>query len=253
MREIFSMWKNTRMVVLAAVSAAIYVAVLLPFKIAQLVPGLTEFRPGAAMPVLLSFLFGPAAAWGSAFGNLIADLLGGMFGPGSIPGFIGNFLLGYIPYKLWAALSGDKEPLPKSLGAWAIFLFVIVVSSLSCAFFVGWGVDSLKLAPFALLANIIALNDILASVILVSVLIHLIYPRTAKWGLGYREIMDPADMGKGRLRIVGALLVIASAGAGFAGGNLLSFGMLAQQPGTHTLMGSLAPLAAALLAGCALL
>ena len=75
MRELFTMWQNTRMIVMTAISAAAYVAVLLPFKGFVIIPGLTEVRPGAAIPVVFSFLFGPAAAWGTGFGNIIAETL----------------------------------------------------------------------------------------------------------------------------------------------------------------------------------
>ncbi len=42
MKEIFFMWKDTRMVVLTALSAAIYAAVLIPFKPIPIIPGFTE-------------------------------------------------------------------------------------------------------------------------------------------------------------------------------------------------------------------
>ena len=77
MREVFSMWKHTKMV-LVALSAAIYAAVLIPFKGFVLIPGITEFRPGSAFPVLLGLLFGPAGAWGAAIGNLIGDFFGSL-------------------------------------------------------------------------------------------------------------------------------------------------------------------------------
>ena len=70
MRELGAMWRNTRMVVLCAISAALYAAVLVPFKVVPLIPGVTELRPANAIPVVCSFLFGPAAAWGSAIGNI---------------------------------------------------------------------------------------------------------------------------------------------------------------------------------------
>ena len=35
------------------------------------------------MPVFFSIFFGPAAAWGAAFGNVIGDFLGGTISPGS--------------------------------------------------------------------------------------------------------------------------------------------------------------------------
>ena len=72
------MWRNTRMVVLCAISAALYAAVLVPFKVVPLIPGVTELRPANAIPVVCSFLFGPAAAWGSAIGNMIGDFFGGV-------------------------------------------------------------------------------------------------------------------------------------------------------------------------------
>src|SRR5437762_390632 len=102
MRELFAMWSNTRMVVLTAICAALYAAILIPFKVVPLIPGITEFRPANAVPVVCSFLFGPAAAWGSAFGNLIGDFFGGL-GPGDFFGFWANFLYGVVPYLVWEA------------------------------------------------------------------------------------------------------------------------------------------------------
>src|SRR5438128_9918984 len=85
MRELFAMWSNTRMVVLTAICAALYAAILIPFKIVPLIPGITEFRPANAVPVVCSFLFGPAAAWGPAFGNLIGASFVGLR-PGDLCG-----------------------------------------------------------------------------------------------------------------------------------------------------------------------
>ena len=48
MREIVSMWANTRMVVLAALTAALYAALLIPFKPIPIIPGFTELRPAVA-------------------------------------------------------------------------------------------------------------------------------------------------------------------------------------------------------------
>ena len=110
-----AMWRNTRLVVLTAMSASLYAALLIPFKVLPLIPGVTELRPANAVPVVCSFLFGPAAAWGAAIGNLIGDFFGGI-GPGDLFGFAGNFLYGLMPYKAWRALS-DGDPLPRSLPA----------------------------------------------------------------------------------------------------------------------------------------
>ncbi|MDP7238877.1 MAG: QueT transporter family protein, partial [Candidatus Latescibacteria bacterium] len=82
MREVFTMWKYTRMVVLVALTAAMYAAVLIPFKLLPIIPGITEVRPANVFPVICSLMFGPAGAWGAAFGNLIGDLMGGTYGLG---------------------------------------------------------------------------------------------------------------------------------------------------------------------------
>ena len=97
------MWRSTRMVVLTAISAALYAAILIPFKVVPLIPGITEFRPANAVPIVCSFLFGPAGAWGAAFGNLIGDFFGGL-GPGDLFGFVANLAYGFVPYALWDAL-----------------------------------------------------------------------------------------------------------------------------------------------------
>src|SRR5580658_11381781 len=109
MSELRLMWRNTRMVVLCAISAALYAAVLVPFKVVPLIPGVTELRPANALPVVCSFLFGPAAAWGSAIGNMIGDFFGGV-GPGDIFGFFANLFYGYIPYKAWSIIAKRQSP-----------------------------------------------------------------------------------------------------------------------------------------------
>ncbi len=109
MKDAVTMWREPRMVVLVAVCAAVYTAALLPFKVLVIFPGLAEVRPAAVLPVLFSLFFGPAGAWGAAFGNVVGDMLGGMFGPGSLFGFAANFVYGYVPYKMWEAMTGGKD------------------------------------------------------------------------------------------------------------------------------------------------
>jgi energy-coupling factor transport system substrate-specific component len=52
MKAAFSMWKNTRMIILVAVCAAIYGAALIAFKTAiPLIPGITEVRVANIFPM----------------------------------------------------------------------------------------------------------------------------------------------------------------------------------------------------------
>lgn len=127
MRELIALWRNTRMVVLVAQIAALYAAVCIPFKLAVIVPGITEVRPGAVVPVVCGFLFGPAAAWGSAFGNLIADFFGTL-GPGSLFGFAANFLYAYVAYRVWKLLA-PRQPDFRAVGPEARMLGAVLLGN----------------------------------------------------------------------------------------------------------------------------
>src|SRR5207244_6282482 len=164
--ELRAMWRNTRMVVLCVLSAALYAAGLIPFKVLPLIPGVTEVRPGNAFPVVCSFLFGPAAAWGSAIGNMIGDFFGGV-GPGDIFGFVANLVYGYIPYKLWAIMAAsDQSPIRFTAATGVKYIACCLGASIFCADIVGWGDNMLSLRPFWILGNVIIFNNMLASVVL---------------------------------------------------------------------------------------
>jgi energy-coupling factor transport system substrate-specific component len=222
------MWGNTRMVVLVAISAAVYAAVLIPFKAIQIVPGLAEIRPAAALPPLCSILFGPAGAWGAAFGNLIGDFFG-MLGPGSIFGFIGNFLYGYIPYKLWETFStksSGEKGMVRAPGTWLRLESGFFLASLSCGVFIGWGLDLLGIVPFKVLGNIIAIQNCLVSMIISPFLVFLFYPMIQSWGLSYRDILGSGPSGRQAFRISGLILIVLGAVGGLIMGNLVSFGLI---------------------------
>src|SRR6478736_2482057 len=135
------MWSNTRMVVLTAICASLYAAILIPFKVVPLIPGITEVRPANAVPVVCSFLFGPAAGWGAAIGNAIGDTFAGL-GPGDAFGFFANLLYGIAPYRVWRALGGGR-PLPARGSDWLRFAASLFAGAALCALVVGWGLNLL--------------------------------------------------------------------------------------------------------------
>jgi len=157
MKDVFKMWKQTKMVVLVALCAGLYAAVLIPFKGFVIIPGITEFRPASALPIVFGLLFGPAGAWGSAIGNLIGDFFGSI-GIGSAFGFVGNFLFAYVPYKLWHNLAildkEDKEPDLKSGKKIFAYVLVSIFGAVACALFIAWGLDILNMVPLALLSHL---------------------------------------------------------------------------------------------------
>ena len=210
MRDAFVMWRNTKMVVLVALSAAIYAAILIPFKIITIVPGYTELRPGNAIPVVCGLLFGPAAAWGCAIGNLIADFFG-TIGPGSFFGMIGNFLFAYLPYRIWVMCKGFQPP----RGSWRevpLLVLAIFIGSASCAIVIAFGVEFLGLFPFAyvILTSIITINNTLIGCILGIPLLILIYPRARRWQLTFSQVMRRDDLRGTRFTPVAATVILVA-------------------------------------------
>ena len=215
MKEVFTMWKSTKMIVLTAVTAAIYAAILIPFKAIPLVPGFTEVRPGNMIPVAFGLFFGPAGAWGAAIGNTLGDILGSTFGVGSLFGLVGNFLFAYIPYKLWTNLGVLKpeEQAPDCRSAKKIVLFMVVsiLASAACGLFIAWGVDLLGFVPFSVLGTIIPMNNAIAACVLGFILTILLYPRIKKWDLYWLDVMPEADLPKGGpIARIGAWVMVAS-------------------------------------------
>jgi energy-coupling factor transport system substrate-specific component len=223
MGKAFLMWRNTRMIVLVAVCAAIYAATLIAFKMAiPLIPGITEIRIANIFPMTFGLLFGPAGAWGLAFGNLIGDIFGGTFGPGSLAGFFGNFLLGYLPYTMWTALIPFAERSygwrGKSWRSWTGYILITLISSAACAVVISAFVDALGIVPYAVLSKLITINNAIGGLIGIVLLIA-VYDVTAKQlGLLWTDIMDIQEPVRSRTGPLGAWIVTAGVLIGIAPG-----------------------------------
>ena len=227
MRELVTMWRDARLVALTFVIAAVYAAALIPSSGLVLVEGFTTVRPANVLPVVFSLMFGPAAAWGSAFGNVLADAFSRTLTWGSLFGFVGNFLAGYVGYRLWGnlgRLSSGEQPTMRSGEQLLEYGVIALVSAVLTAAVIAWGLDLLGLFPFSVFATIVALNDFLAAVVLGPPLLYLLYPLARDNGLLYTDLLDeealpdvPAD--RRRFAAVGLASV---AGVWFATGLLAS-------------------------------
>ena len=220
MTELGKMWSNTRMVVLTAVSAALYVALLIPFKFIPVIPGLAELRPAAAIPPVCSLLFGPAGAFGAAFGNLIGDFFGTL-GPGSFFGFIGNFLYGYIPYKVYRGLAGGNFQWKMPARNWLALELAIALGACSCAAVIGLGLDLIGLAPFKALANWICFNNLVFGLTLGPLILLSVFAYIKDAGLFYPELVPQKTPTRARkmLSLAGIFLVILGVGLALGLGN----------------------------------
>jgi energy-coupling factor transport system substrate-specific component len=248
MKAVFTMWRNTRMIILTAVCAAIYSAALLAFKTAiPLIPGITEVRVGNIFPMTFGLMFGPAGAWGSAIGNLIGDIFGGTLGPTSLAGFVGNFLLGYLPYTLWTTLFPFSQKTiawnPKAWKNWITYVLIAFISSTACAVVISVFVDFLGLVPYKVLVKIISLNNFVGSLIGVFLLTAVFNLVKDQLHLFWIEVMDQPDQGKPLAGFLGAWIVTLACLFGLFGGMMADLSV-----GT---MGWLSTLA--ILSGCLLL
>ena len=234
MKEVITMWKNTRMIILVSLSAAIYAAFLIVFKGGiPIVPGITEVSPANVFPVVFSLLFGPAGAWGSAIGNLIGDLFGGSLGIGSLFGFVGNFFLGYIPYKMWGSVFGlvDKKDMSQTTNSTKkliAFEIVALTASAACGIIIAWYLDLASIVPFAFLSITITINNFAAACVLGPILLVLLYPRVKRWGLIWTDIMKPEDVSKGSAKELGSILMIVGSLGGLIVGILVASGLAGQ-------------------------
>lgn len=226
MRDLFAMWRSTRMVVLAAISAALYAAALIAFKFLSILPGVTEIRPGTAFVVLCSILFGPAGAWGAAIGNTIGDLAGGL-GPGTAVGFFANLLFGFIPYKLLRAL-GVEDPAGEGRRGAAALALACLASSGACAATVGAGIQALGLWPiaFQVLAPMIFATNSVVTLALCPFLLRAIYPRVRALGLRWQDVLDRPPAPRGAWRTAAGLGAVLGVGAALGLGTLAAYGKL---------------------------
>jgi len=224
------MWRHTQMVVLVALSAAIYAAVLIPFKGFTIIPGFTEVRPANVFPFVFGLLFGPAGAWGAAIGNLIGDFFGTL-GIGSIFGFVGNFFLGFLPYKLWGSFfrrGENMEPNVNSGKKLGVYAAVTIIASVVCAIWIAWFNDLIGFVPFAALGSIITVNNAIVGLVLGPVLLLVLYPRVKRWGLLWTEIMLPDEVPAARAARLGNILVWVGGLGGLIVGLVLGLGLYDQ-------------------------
>ncbi len=219
--DLFRMWSDTRQVVLTSLLAAIYAAGQIPFKVFQFLPGVTDVRPAVVLPMIFSLLFGPSAAWGAALGNTIGDLFGSA-GPGTLFGFLGNLLFGYVPYRCWDAWRGQPARL-RSAGDWAAFVLAAVAASSICALVIGWGIHLLGLYPFQATGLFILGNNLLMALVLGPPFLVAIQPRVARMNLLYTDISFDASQHRAPARVLvvrrmASLVLAAASLAGLAAG-----------------------------------
>jgi hypothetical protein len=149
--------------------------------------GYADFgRVGVGIPIAFSFFFGPATAWGAAIGNIICDIAINHVDLSSFFGIVGNFLLGYIPYKLWGKIT-DKKPDLRSINKLMLFIGIAVISSTMCGLMIAVGLYLLGYAPFLPAFFIISLTNSIWATIMGGLILFLAYNFISENNLIYTQ------------------------------------------------------------------
>ncbi len=175
---------------IVALTAAVYGGALAATGGLTIIPGFTWIRPANALTPVFGILFGIPGCLGTAIGNFLADAFAGYLGWGSIGGFIGNFILAYIPYKM------VSDPSLRSPKAWFELYVSIIIGSIWCSAYISWWlyVWGPQVSPWPLVGLPAALvwgwffpfvivNNLLVSAILSGPITYILYPVVKNWGL----------------------------------------------------------------------
>lgn len=213
MLDFLEIWKQPKMITYVVLTALLYAALVLPFMQFKIFGGHGDFgRIGVGVVTAFSFLFGPAAAWGAAIGSTIRDAATSGLDLVTIFGFLANFLLGYIPYKLWTAITTAKPDL-RSLNKIALFIGVNLVASSVCGVIIGCALYWLNTppVPFMPTSLIIAVSDAVWAILLGSILLAVSYNQALSHKLLYQNVMSIAEKKpqwtKGRTLAVSVFIV----------------------------------------------
>ena len=181
-------------IALIALSAAVYGGLLFATAPIVLVPGFTWLRPANSLAPLFGMFFGIPGCLGVAFGNLIADILGGFFGVGSFGGFIGNFLIAYLPYKF---VRDHTFTTTRSIGEF--YLWGVLAQAIVSAVNICWWLDIMQAAVglpifviWGIIAPIIFSNNVVVTALLSPILGRALFPLIKARGL-YWKMRVPSE------------------------------------------------------------
>jgi hypothetical protein len=195
MLDLISMWRQPKMVAYFAFTTALYAALLYPVSQFSLFGLQADYlRFAMCIPVAFGFLFGPAAAWGAGFGNLIFDATtnSGLTWISTL-GFLGNFLIAYIPYTLWTKITAE-QPDMRRIKKVALFMGLVGLATTICGLLIGWGLLYLYKLPFIMITYTIIGSDTLWAVLLGPVVLAACYGYFRKRKLLYTDIMHITSM-----------------------------------------------------------
>ncbi|MGQ4834653.1 MAG: QueT transporter family protein [Candidatus Asgardarchaeia archaeon] len=181
-------------VAIAGLVAAVYGGGLAATGGLVIIPGATWIRPANALTPVFGVLFGIPGALGTAIGNFIADSLAGFLGLGSLGGFVGNFILAYIPYKFMTDHS------LKTGKSWTEFyIWGVLINSIWCSAYISFTLYILLQLgllgmPFEVIWGWffpwVIVNNSIVTAFVSGILIYILMPVVKQWGLYWEDRIE---------------------------------------------------------------
>jgi energy-coupling factor transport system substrate-specific component len=214
MIDIISMWRYPKIIAYFAFTTVLYAVLLYPVSQFSLFGLQADYlRFAMCIPASFAFLFGPAAAWGAAFGNLIFDAASGNgLTFASAFGFVGNFLIAYVPYMLWSKVTSE-QPDMRSIKKLALFMALTGAACTICGLVIGWALLHLFQLPFVMTTFTIIGSDTLWAVLLGPIVLAASYRHLSKRKLLYTDIMhitSNPSLSKKRVLAIGVFVASAA-------------------------------------------
>ena len=179
-------------VAVAALSAAVYGGGLTVTGGLTIIPGFTWIRPANMLSPIFGMLFGIPGCVGTAVGNFIADLLAGYLGVGSIGGFVGNFILAYVPYKFM-----KDHSMRTARSVFDYYFWGVLVGSVWCSLYISWWLDIAKPLVglpiefiWGFFAPFVVVNNAVVTAIVGEILAFILYPIVKQWGLYWADRIE---------------------------------------------------------------
>ena len=133
---------NNKMIMLLVfvLSAVLFAALTMPFRMRLSITEITDMRPNAAITPVLGLIFGLPAALGCAVGSSICDLISGYGVSYSIISFIQQMVFAMVPYFLWKRVNREhdgSEFCLDSISRVLKFALVMLIDALLIVIFTG--------------------------------------------------------------------------------------------------------------------
>ena len=201
-----------RYIFITVATAAVFAALWGSINLKEFVDGLTEVRPVNLLPVPAGILFGPPAALGCAIGNLVIDIFYD-YEEAIWIGFLGNFLMAYIPYKIWNMIAGRQLHV-HTVKRLLLFIGAACMGCLTCSWTLSYGMALLD-HPRDDLFLITFMNNMIFTLSLGMSIYIVVTSEKLKTGFPYEEMSIIPDVFKIRERKdykkIGSILVAADA------------------------------------------